>query len=220
MPQDEVSRVTRSKEAARARYNRSSRWYDLLAGSEKRFTEVGLRMLAVCPGKKVLEIGFGTGHSLVALARAVGRHGKVFGIDLSEGMLQVARARLKRAGLINRVDLRLGDAVRLPFKAGFFDAIFLSFTLELFDTPEIPLVLGECGRVLHQAGRIGVVALAKETGLAIRLYEWAHARMPDFFDCRPIFVRDAIEGAGFEIVDMNRKSMWGLPVEIIVAHKP
>ena len=190
--------------AARTNYNRMSRFYDLFAGtSERRFTGIGLQMLAAWPGENVLEIGFGTGHSLVALMRSVGVSGKVTGVDISEGMLRMAQSRIKKAGLAAQVDLRLGDAASLPFDADDFDAIFASFTLELFAPSEIPIVLKECCRVLRPEGRIGVVALAKTDGVAVRLYEWAHAKFPNFIDCRPIFVRQVIEEAGFRITTVS-----------------
>ena len=87
----------------------------------------------------MLEIGFGTGHCLVALAEGVGPHGRVVGLDISDGMLSIARQRLQQEGLSERVSLHLGDAADLDFiEAGSLDGIFMSFTLELFDNPEIP----------------------------------------------------------------------------------
>ena len=211
--------MKQSHNSTRYNYDRLSRWYDWFASSEKHFTEIGLRMLKIQPGEKVLEIGFGAGQGLVALAHSAGETGKVYGIDLSEGMFRVAQARIARAGLSSRVELHLGDAANLPFEDDFFDAIFISFTLELFDTPEIPLVLGECKRVLREDGRLGVVALEKKDCRAVKIYEWFHARMPALVDCRPIHARKTIEAAGFELAEASEEAMWGLPVEIVIARK-
>jgi ubiquinone/menaquinone biosynthesis C-methylase UbiE len=217
-----ISRVPRSKAAAKAAYNKLSPWYDALAGSsERKYTQEGLRKLGAKEGEIILEIGFGTGHSLVALAQNAGAHSKVYGVDISEGMLKVARSRLKKAGLTGRVELRLADAAQLPFENELFDAVFMSFTLELFDTPEIADVLEECDRVLHSGGRLGVVALSKrETDrLMVRLYQWAHRQMPQYVDCRPIYVRKAVEQAGFDVLAVTEMSMWGLPVDVVIAKK-
>ena len=109
-----MRRVTRSKEAARASYNRMSKWYDLIAGSsEKKYREVGLQKLKAREGERILEIGFGTGHCLLALARSVGPAGRVYGIDISEGMLEIARSRVR--DLSERVKLRRGDGAELPY---------------------------------------------------------------------------------------------------------
>ncbi len=219
-----IKRVNRSKESARASYNRLSRWYDLISGNtEKKYRDWGLEKLSAQPGEKILEIGFGTGHCLVTLAKAVGPTGRVVGLDISDGMLAIAGERLQQEGLADRVDLHLGDATNLDFiEAGSLDGVFMSFTLELFDNPEIPRVLQECQRLLKPGGRIAIVSMTKTNppGLAVRLYEWFHEHMPDYADCRPIFARQALEQSGFIIQDVAASSMWGLPVEIVLGKKP
>lgn len=218
----EISRVARSKAEARAAYDRMSAWYDCLAGqSEKKFRDIGLQKLNAGKGETILEIGCGTGHALIALARAAGDSGKVYGIDLSAGMVRIAQARVEEMGLTARVQLECGDAAGLPYASEQFDAIFICFTLELFDTPEIPVVLGECRRVLRNGGRIGVVALSRpvRSGPMIRLYEWAHQQFPAYVDCRPIFVQAALQENGFQVHGVDSFTMWGLPVDIVLAGK-
>jgi ubiquinone/menaquinone biosynthesis C-methylase UbiE len=199
-----------------------SRWYDLVEGPfERSSRERGQTLLHVKPGEYVLEIGFGTGQSLVAFARAVGSTGTVCGIDLSEGMCRVAQARLQKAHLAARVALTCGDAAQLPYAARSFDAVFLSFTLELFDTPDILPVLRECARVLRDGGHLGVVALAwreKATPMS-RLYAWAHRRFPRLVDCRPIPVRQVVAEAGFQVEAVVARSIWGLPVDVVMVRK-
>jgi len=217
----EISRVTRSKEEAKASYDKMSKWYDILARPERRYGYAGLQKLRTEEGEIVLEIGFGTGHGILALAQSVGNSGKVYGIDISKGMVHITQSRVRKAGLSERVVLKCGDAARLPFEANFFDAILMSFTLELFDTPEIPIVLHECRRVLRSGGRICVVAMSKKgkANVITRLYEWAHTKLPKYVDCRPIFVQEVLEEAGFQILEVTEMTMFGLPVEIVVARK-
>jgi demethylmenaquinone methyltransferase/2-methoxy-6-polyprenyl-1,4-benzoquinol methylase len=206
-----------------AAYDRLSRWYDwFAASSEQPLANFGLKNLNVSAGETVLEIGCGTGHALFSLAIAVDDSGKAYGIDISHSMLVMTRKRIASSNLSRRTGFSQTDAAALPFSAGSFDAIFMSFVLELFDTPEIPVVLSECRRVLKPGGRICVVAMARDEheNLPLRIYEWFHQRMPAYVDCRPIFVQGSLVQVGFQIHDSIHKLMWGLPIEICLAQNP
>jgi ubiquinone/menaquinone biosynthesis C-methylase UbiE len=215
-----MSRVTRSRKQAIVAYDQMSKWYDWLsAGSEEPITNLGLKKLNAGAGETILEVGFGTGHALIELNRSVDEAGRVIGIDISHGMLKMARERIMLNNQPSHIMLGQADAVNLPFATNSFHAVFMSFTLELFDTPEISMVLDECRRVLRPDGRICVVALARDEyeGISLSIYEWFHRRFPALLDCRPIQARLLLELMGFQILDITRKWMWGLPVEICLA---
>jgi ubiquinone/menaquinone biosynthesis C-methylase UbiE len=216
---DRPLRVFSSRQEIRAFYNKISRVYDLLAErSEEPVRRQALASLTPQPGDRLLEVGFGTGHCLAAMAEAAGATGLVIGVDLSEGMAAVASQHLSRAG---RVHLVCADALHLPLAPASLDGVFLCFTLELFDNPEIPLVLAECRRVLRPGGRLVVAGMSKagDPGLALGIYEWSHRHFPNFVDCRPIYVRRALEAAGLIIEEASTTHLW-VPVEIVRARKP
>jgi len=199
-----VLRVLQSKDETRAFYDKIARVYDLLAEhSEAPVRGAGLHMLEVQPGQ-----------------RAVGARGQVCGIDLSEKMREISYARLEDQGLAARVELHCGDALHLPYPDQSMDGVFMSFTLELFDTPEISLVLGECRRVLRTGARIVVVGMSRVVpeGLVMGVFEWTHRHFPNYLDCRPILVRQALEDAGFRIVAAETVKMW-VNVEIVCGVK-
>lgn len=143
----------RHRDPTRSFYDRISHVYDLLADAgEHGAREEGVEALEVAEGERALEIGYGTGHALVELARAVGDEGRVVGIDISGGMADIARKRVDQAGLIERVRIDRGDVRDLPYEDGAFDIVFCSFTLELFEDDERPRVLAEIRRVLRPGG--------------------------------------------------------------------
>jgi len=218
----QISRVNRSKEEAEKYYDSISSVYDWLGGIfEWRPAQKAIKYLNIRSSERVLEIGFGTGHCLQQIALDVGKTGKACGIDISDGMLRAARERLDKAALSERVELCQGDASRLPFNKETFDAAFMSFTLELFDTPEIPQVLKEVKRVLKTGGRFGVVSLSKIDGnsAALHIYEWTHRRWPKYVDCRPIYLEHFMSKAGYIIQKKEMTRLVVLPVEIVVAIK-
>jgi ubiquinone/menaquinone biosynthesis C-methylase UbiE len=214
--------VSRSKQQAREYYSSISPFYDLMSGgAEARFREEAIRRLELQAGETILEIGIGTGRGLRSAVESAGPAGRAVGVDLSDGMLAVAKKYLTKAGLAERTVLLGADGAALPIRAGFFDAAFMSFTLELFNAAEIPAVLGECRRVLKADGRLAVVcmALAPDPNWMSRLYTAMHSAFPVWVDCRPIDARPEMETAGFSVTYASRGSMFSLPVDIVIARK-
>jgi ubiquinone/menaquinone biosynthesis C-methylase UbiE len=236
-----IERVPRTEREAADSYTRLSKWYDRLSrSSEGPHVAEGLRLLNVQPGERVLEVGFGAGRSLIALAHAVGSTGQVIGIDLSSGMIAVAREQVSKAPSCpsagighpdagcpltacgnDVVTLHRGSALHLPYATASFDAVFSAFMLDLIDTPDIPCVLGEMRRALKPGGRAGLVSMSKACAgnVVVKVYERFHRWLPMLIDCRPIYLQSAVESAGLHCEVHQTRAMWGIPVEIVIAKK-
>jgi ubiquinone/menaquinone biosynthesis C-methylase UbiE len=207
-----------SRGRARASYNKMSWFYDALTFFEEGLRAPGLEQLDVRKGDVVLEVGCGTGGSLVKLAK---RAGRAYGIDISDGMCRRAQNKIWSGGVRSNAGVVLGDAAMLPLMGASFDRVFMCFTLELFNDPDMRAVLSECSRVLKPGGRICVVAMAnsEKENFMSKLYGAAHALYPDYVDCRPIDAGGALEGAGFEVIDTIKASTFWLPVDVVTAVK-
>jgi len=154
-------------------------------------------------GENVLEIGFGTGHSLVALAKAVGPKGMVFGLDLSDKMMKLAKSNLAQSNLLERARLRCGrcgaTALRRQKHGCSVHELYAGIVRHSGNSEGAGRVQARpaAGRA-HRGG--GHVKGGGRRPL-IGVFEWTHEHFPNFLDCRPIYVREALEKAGVQ----NRK---------------
>jgi ubiquinone/menaquinone biosynthesis C-methylase UbiE len=217
-----ILRVQADLEEIKRSYNVLSRYYAIIEGIfEKRLRQKGLEFLSVASGEVVLEIGIGAGYSLKEIAESAGQGGKSYGIDIAPQMLKITQKRLKKVGLMDRVELFEGDARNMPFEDRKFDAVYTASTLELFDTPDIPKVLNEIKRVLKSKGRLVVASLnrkGRENSLFVRIYEWFHKRIPNYVNCRPIYVERSIEEAGYHITRSEDLILYRMvPWKIVAA---
>ncbi len=220
--QQKILRVSATPDDIRKSYGILSKFYALLEENfEKGMRAQSLALLSVREGESVLEIGIGTGCSLEEIARSAGTTGKVYGLDATPEMLRLTEKRLQKANLADRVELLEGDARAMPCQDNLFDAVFMSATLELFDTPDIPKVLSEIKRVLKPGGRLGVASLSKEARenfWFLRLYEWLHQKFPKYASCRPIYVELTINDAGFNVLKSEEFMIMDLvPMKLVVA---
>lgn len=214
--------ILRVKGDIKATYAKLSKIYAILEERfEKKLREKGLELLDVQKGEVVLEIGFGTGCSLVEIAKSVGETGKAYGIDLTPEMVKLSKKRLEKEGLEERAELQEGNARKMSYRDNMFDAVYMASTLELFDTPDIAKVLREIKRVLKPTGRLGVVSIAKEgheDSKILKFYEWLHQKIPKYASCRPIYVEDSIKDTGYKIIKTEEMMIAKLfPMKIVMA---
>lgn len=220
---DDVAPVAGTRADTRAAYDRIAPYYEAMEGFwERRARTVGLEVLAPARRSAVFDLGCGPGYTLAQLADSVGPGGTAMGIDISARMCALARQRLQSASPGDRSGVVQADGLQMPFADDTFDFGFLSFTLELFPTGEIPGVLAECRRVLRPGGRLAVVALDKRrpAPLMQRAYQWGHGRFPRVLDCRPIHVQRSLEDSGWTVTEVRELSLLGLPVTVAGAEVP
>jgi SAM-dependent methyltransferase len=124
------------------------------------------------PGDTVLDAGTGTGFVAVAAARAVGPQGNVVAVDLSAGMLAVARQQIQTPEMAS-ITWRQGDALALAdVPAGRVDAVLAAAVLLYMPVAE---ALGEWHRVLKPGGTVGFTTMRAGSPMAAQLFRDAAA---------------------------------------------
>jgi SAM-dependent methyltransferase len=151
-----TGQATDANEAMRHYWNTVAgpRWVASPGFRERRNLE-SLALLLTClrlaGGESVLEIGCGTGAVTVPLAEAVGEHGRVVAVDISEPMLGAARQRIEASGVHN-VTLLSGDAQVLAFEPAAFDVATSRMGVMFFADPVA--AFRNMGGALRPGGRL------------------------------------------------------------------
>jgi demethylmenaquinone methyltransferase/2-methoxy-6-polyprenyl-1,4-benzoquinol methylase len=115
---------------------------------DKVWRKKAIRLLEPFQPKTILDIATGTGDFAIAAKRL--NPEKVVGVDLSEGMLNIGREKLKRKGLDQLIQLQKGDSENLTFENDSFDAAIVAFGVRNFENLEKGLT--EINRVVKPGG--------------------------------------------------------------------
>lgn len=167
-----------------------------------RLTDLVAGRLAAVPGRRLLDVGCGTGRPALRIARATGAH--VSGISVSNEDIDLARTRADAVGLADRVDFRYADARALPFEAASFDG---AWAIEsMMHISDRTTALTEIARTLRPGSPLvitDVLLRSPVTGDAAEsVRQTCRAfQSPSFPE--PAELRTALDRAGLEVVEFN-----------------
>jgi SAM-dependent methyltransferase len=174
-------------------------------------------------GEVVLDLGSGGGIDVILSARRVGPTGLVYGLDMTDEMLALARKNAEEAGISNAIFLK-GIIEQVPLPADSVDVVISNCVINL--SIDKAAVLAEIGRVLKPSGRVGVSDVVAEDHLSLaeRAERGSHVGCIAGALSRAEYV-SGLEAAGFEQIEVTfthevADGMHGAIVKAVKTREP
>jgi SAM-dependent methyltransferase len=158
-------------------------------------------------GERVVDLGSGGGIDVLLAAQQVGPDGHVYGVDMTDEMLAVARANAERAGATN-VEFRKGVIEQLPLEDASVDVVISNCVINL--SPDKPAVLAEAFRVLAPGGRLRVADVVSDEPLS----DARRAELGEYASCAGGALSDG------EYVDLLARAGFADPEVTFVGRNP
>lgn len=158
------------KEQVAEMFNAISPKYDALnrilsAGIDQSWRRKTLREIRATGALNLLDVATGTADLALALAKGI-PGSRVVGVDISAGMLEVGRSKVRARDLEGRVRLDLGDGEQLPYEESSFGAVTVAFGVRNFENLEQGL--RDMRRVLEPGGSLAVLEFSQPTAWPLR----------------------------------------------------
>ena len=149
--------------------------YDLVnhvitLGQDSRWRRLAATACLEGNPSRVLDLGCGTGDLALNIARRAGKDMRISGLDYSLPMLEMARRKVAKAGIGDKVAFIHGEATKIPFQDGYLDCVGISFAFRnlTYKNPLCQPHLAEVLRVLRPGGRYVIVESSQPQNRLIR----------------------------------------------------
>ena len=173
-PHDTIVPFKNSKESKKQQveemFDKIAFRYDFLnrflsAGIDVGWRKKAIKLLISSQPKNILDVATGTGDFALTCYKIL-KPEKVTGIDISQGMLEIGRKKIEKAGLQKNIELVHGDSEAILFDDNTFDAVTVAFGVRNFENLEKGLE--EIKRVLKPGGKLIVLECTKPSAPVIK----------------------------------------------------
>lgn len=157
------------KEEVAQMFNNISARYDFLnhflsLGIDHIWRRKAVNKLREIQPKRILDLATGTGDFAIALLKL--NPTQIIGMDISSGMLDVGKNKMKAKNVSHIIDMQLGDSENMPFEDGYFDAVTVGFGVRNYENLEKGLT--EMLRVTRSGGKIVILEFSKPKRFPIK----------------------------------------------------
>lgn len=200
-------------------YDRISKVYDIWGKlTESRARDRAIELAAIKDGQTILEVAVGTGLAFYEIVKR-NPHGQNTGIDLSKGMLEKAKNRLKKLSVMN-YSLSIGTAFDLPAQTESVDLLLNNYMFDLIPHGDMDKVIVEFRRVLKGSAKLVLVNMTEGETPGSRVYDLIYRLSPKAMGgCRGVRLRDKLERHGFSVETREYYQQMFFPSEVILAYK-
>lgn len=159
------------KQQVATMFNNISARYDLLnrvlsLGIDIIWRKKAIQLLKADQPKHILDLATGTADFAIEALSL--NPDKIVGVDISAGMLDMGRIKLKNKGLEDKIELVLGDSERLPFSNNSFDAATVAFGVRNFEN--LDKGLGDIHRVLRPGAKLVVLEFSRPAKFPVKQF--------------------------------------------------
>lgn len=140
---------------------------------DKGWRRKAIKQLMTFKPKKMLDIATGTGDFAILAAQMLSPE-ELIGADISEGMMEIGRKKVKQASLDNIISFKKEDCLSLTFADNTFDAVTAAFGIRNFQ--DLDKGLSEMCRVLKPGGHLSIVELTQPVSFPMKQLFWIYSQ--------------------------------------------